>query len=190
MDILMLVQSPNIHGPLPKLPPQLINALQDLGCAVQTAVWGRHTESATLPDRIISRARDLFSVRRMLRIRRFDIMVVNTSHNWPTLIRDIPLLLLTRKLCPCVVFHMHGSQPDRLAIKRNSLFTKATKWLLERSDGIMILSSEEQQEWQRFYPQGRFFVVQNPFLPMKISSPKQEPNGPWKVWVEYVAPGN
>ena len=32
-------------------------------------------------------------------------------------------------------------------------------------DAGLFLSSEEQKEWQQFYPEGQFFVVSNPFIP-------------------------
>jgi glycosyltransferase involved in cell wall biosynthesis len=170
MQILMLVQSPNIYGSLPKLTPLLIESLQSLGCEVHTSVWGRHNEQENLLDKIIGRMRDLLRVRKRLKTRKFDMMVVQTSHDWPTLCRDIPLVLVTRQLCAHIVLQMHGSKADLLIAKGNGIFKAATRWLLQWVDAILVLSTEEQSQFQQFYPHGRFYVVDNPFMPSNEDS--------------------
>jgi glycosyltransferase involved in cell wall biosynthesis len=176
MHILMLIQSSVIEGALPKHTPLLIESLEEYGHDISTSVWGRHTERETFPEKIIGRVKDLHRAKRKLLEQHFDIMVVKTSHDWLTLSRDILLLLATRHLCPCIILQMHGSQSNRLVTKRDYLFKIATKWLLRHCDGVLILSSEEQRQWQHFYPQGRFYVVDNPYLPPsnEYSSADQE----------------
>jgi glycosyltransferase involved in cell wall biosynthesis len=178
MRILMLVQSPAIYGPLPKLTPLLIQALQDRGCDVQTAVWGRHTESEGGLEKITGRARDLVRVLRVARSQPFDLMIVQTSHDWSTLARDIPLAALARRRCR-IVLQMHGSQSDRMVAPGSGLFKAATKCLLRCSDALLVLSSEEQREWMQFHPRGKFHVVDNPFVPMNESA--SDPRPAWQI---------
>ena len=179
MQILMLVQSPAIYGPLPKLTPLLIQALQERGCHAQTAVWGRHTESEGRLEKIVGRVRDLFHVLRVARSQPFDLMIVQTSHDWSTLARDVPLVALARRWCRCIVLQMHGSQSDRMVVPGNRLFKAATKSLLRWSDAVLVLSSEEQREWTQFHPRGNFHIVDNPFVPMNESAP--DPRPAWKI---------
>jgi len=164
MKIFMLVQSPNIYGPLPKLTPVLINALQKLGCSVETSVWGIHHERENWIEKFVGRFQDILRARKEIKMRRFDVMIVQTSHNWATLTRDIPLVLATGNLCPRITLQMHGSQSNRMAAPGSLLFKAATKILLRWSDAVLVLSTEEQLQWRDFYPQGKFYVVDNPFL--------------------------
>ena len=165
MRILMLVPHPNIQGPIPKIAFHLVAALRVLGCEVATEPWGRHSDHESLLDKIIGRARDIGRIRRTLGRERFDVMVVKTGHDWPSLMRDIPLLLTTRSQTPRIVLQFHGSHPNWLIAPGRRVFKAASAWLLRLSDAALVLSSEEQRHWQQFYPPGKFYVVCNPFLP-------------------------
>jgi len=165
MRILMLVRYPLVQGPVVKLMPLLIGVLRDLGCQIQTSFWGRHKEHETWLEKFIGRIQDLVRIRTELKNTRFEVVIIQTAHNWATLLREIPLLLTIRRLCPCIVLQMHGSQSNRMVAPRNRLLKMATKWLLQRCDAVLVLSTEEQRQWQQFYPQGKFYVVDNPFLP-------------------------
>jgi glycosyltransferase involved in cell wall biosynthesis len=61
------------------------------------------------------------------------------------------------------VLQFHGSQSDSLVDPGSRLFKLASKWLIQMSDAALVLSSEEQRQWQQFYPAGKFYVVSNPF---------------------------
>ncbi len=165
MRILMLVSHVNIQGPIPKITPLLVAALRALGCEVATEPWGRHSDHESLFEKIIGRARDIGRIWRALRHERFDVMVVQTSHDWRTVSRDIPLLLVTRRLCPRIVIEFHGSRSDWLIAPGHRMFKATSAWLLRLSNAALLLSSEEQHELQQFYPTGRFYVVSNPFQP-------------------------
>lgn len=178
MRIFMLVRYPLVHGPVVKLMPLLIGALQELGCVIKTTQWGRHKEQETWIEKIVGRIRDLIRIRKELQKDQFDVMIVQTSHNWATLAREIPLLLLTRRLCSCIVIQMHGSQSNRMIVNGSILFKIATRWLLEWCDAVLVLSMEEQRQWQQFYPQGKFYVVDNPFLPLGEQS---KIDMPWDI---------
>jgi glycosyltransferase involved in cell wall biosynthesis len=163
MRILMLVPFPGVRGPVSKHTPLLVDALRSLGCEVVTEPWGRHRDDESLAAKLTGRAGDIVRVRRRLAHEPFDVMVVKTSHEWPSLIRDIPLLAATRKLVPSIVLQFHGGRSDRLITRGEQGFKLATAGLLRLSDGVLVLSSEEQRESHQFWPLGRFHVVANPF---------------------------
>ena len=161
--ILLLTPPPHIRGPLPKITRPLVASLRDLGCEVIVANWGRRNDIESLGEKLWGRADDIRRVRRALTRERPDILVVTTSHDWNTLLRDVLLLVATRHNRPCTVLQMHGSRPEPLLSPGNALFKRMSRWLLQMSDGVLLLSSEEQAQWQRFYPAGRFYRVANPF---------------------------
>ena len=159
----MLVPFPGVRGPVAKHTPVLVEALRSLGCEVATEPWGRHRDDESLATKLTGRAGDIVRVRRRLAHERFDVMVVKTSHEWLSLIRDIPLLAATRKLVPATVLQFHGGRSDRLIARGERGFKLATAGLFRLSDGVLVLSSEEQRESRQFWPVGRFHVVANPF---------------------------
>jgi glycosyltransferase involved in cell wall biosynthesis len=163
MRILMLVPFPGVRGPIAKHTPLLVDALRALGCEVATEPWGRHRDDESLPSKLTGRAGDIARVRRRLANERFDVLVVKTSHEWPSLMRDIPLLAATRHVVPSIVLQFHGGRSDRLVAPGNHGFKLASRALFRLSDGVLVLSSEEQMESRKFWPRGRFHVVANPF---------------------------
>ncbi len=163
MRILMLVSRPHIQGPLPKLTPLLVGALRDLGCEVETACWGRRRERESWPEKVIGRVRDIGHVRRMLGRRRYDVCVVTTAHDWAALLRDLPLLAVTRRRRTPTVLHFHGSQPDRVRAGGHGPFGWLSLRLVRMADAVMVLSSEERSQWEALHPSGGFYVVTNPY---------------------------
>jgi glycosyltransferase involved in cell wall biosynthesis len=162
----MLSPPADARGPLPKHTPELMGALRALGHEVAGAPWGGRHERATWPRRALARLRDIGHVRRQLLRERFDVMVVKTAHDWATLARDIPLVLATRWRCPRVILQFHGSRSAQLVEPGSRLFKLASAWLVRLSAGALVLSSEEQRQWQAFCPARRFQVVSNPIVPL------------------------
>jgi glycosyltransferase involved in cell wall biosynthesis len=156
---------PGIRGPIPKHTPLLAEALASLGCEVVIEPWGRHHDQESLIDKVAARSLDIARVRRRLRSERFDVMVVQTSHDGRSLVRDVPLLAATRALVPKIVLQFHGSRSDLLVAPGKRAFKAATAALFRLSDGVLVLSSEEASEAQQFWPRGCFRVVVNPFIP-------------------------
>jgi glycosyltransferase involved in cell wall biosynthesis len=163
LRILMLVPFPGVRGPVAKHTPLLVNALRELGCEVVTEPWGRHRDDESLASKFSGRARDIIRIRRRLVAEPFDVLVVKTSHEWPSLMRDIPLLAATRQAVPSIVLQFHGGRSDRLVTPGDRGFKLASSALFRLSDGVLVLSSEEQKESLQFWPRGRFHVVANPF---------------------------
>lgn len=161
----MLSPHPGVSGPLPKHTPLLVDALRAADCDVTSEPWGRHSDTETLKTKIVDRFRDIVGVRSLVsKNTRFDVMVVKTSLEWMSLLRDIPLLVAVRRHVPTLVVQFHGGHPDRLLASGNRLFKSASRLLFSLSDGVLVLSSEEAREASAFYPSTTFEVVVNPFL--------------------------
>lgn len=163
LRILMLAPPPHLRGPLPKHTPHLVAALRALGCEVALEQWGRHQDVESIWDKVVGRIGDIWRVRGALTRTRPDVVVVKTSHDWNTVLRDVLLLLATRGRRPCTVLQLHGSQPETLRSRSRLLFTLMSRGMLRLSDAVLVLSSEEEREWRRVWPDGSIHRVANPF---------------------------
>ena len=164
MRILMLSPHATVSGPLPKIVPVLIDALRNEGCRVDSIGWGRHEDDESLPGRAWSRLGDVVRARALLRRRHFDVVVVETSHEWVSVMRDMPLLLATRGTRPPTVLHFHGGRSDKLASPGNAAFKIASRLLFSLCDGVLVLSSEEARAASTFRPNGTVLTVLNPYV--------------------------
>lgn len=163
MRILMLAPSPSVRGPLPVHTPLLVQGLRDVGCEVVSESWGRHADEESLLRKVADAIVDIVHIRRVLTHRPFDVLVVKTSHEWRSLLRGVPLLIAVRHRVPTRIVQFHGGHSDTLA-RPGSLLFKLVSWLLFRvTDGILVLSTEEAREYERFFPAGRYRVVANPY---------------------------
>jgi len=184
MKLLMLIPYPDIRGPINKFMSHLIRGLRFYTCIVHTAYWGRHTEKKeTVLKKFFDRIADILLIRKELRDNGFEIVVINTSHDWKTLIRDIALLKISSQFCQKILLQFHGSSPEKLHGKGNIIFKLFSKWMMSLCDGAMVLSSEEQFQWQKFCPKKKFIVVSNPFVPEMIEE-KQLFELPWNIQPE------
>jgi glycosyltransferase involved in cell wall biosynthesis len=165
MRVLFLTAHSDLAGPLPKLAPLMVGEMRRLGCEVATEPWSHRQADESLWDKLLERSMDVLRVRRRLRAQKFDVMLVATTHNWPALLRDIPLLALTRGRCRARVLHFHGSNVDMLLGSGRWLLKAFSRWLVRQCDAILVLSREEQSQWTAFSSQTRFEVVINPFVP-------------------------
>jgi glycosyltransferase involved in cell wall biosynthesis len=182
MRIFMLVQHPGARGPVPKHTSHLVAALRSLGCTVVTRPWGQRRPDESLAMKFIQRLRDVLSARSALKDEEFDIAVVKTAHGWLTLLRDIPVVLVIRRRCRPIVLQLHGSRASLLIERGSRAFKLATALLLALVDGIMVLSTEEQHQFQTFRPRFPVFTVKNPYVSVfQSGSPERGNDG---------APGN
>ena len=166
MRIFMLVQHPGARGPVPTHTAHLVEALRSLGCTVVTHPWGQREIDETLLGKLIQRPRDVLSVRRALRREEFDVAVIKTAHDWRTLLRDIGVSIFIRRRCRPVVLQLHGSAVKSLLGPGRRAFKAATTLLLALTDGMMVLSTEEQREWSAFRSQHPTFTAKNPYVSM------------------------
>ncbi|HTX70907.1 MAG TPA: glycosyltransferase family 4 protein [Thermoleophilia bacterium] len=164
--VLVLTGFPAIGGPLPKLTPLLTDGLRRAGFRVHVMGWSAHgagREPAAV--KIAGRSGDLVRVHRFVRRWRPDVIYVATAHNWPGLLRDLPLALSLPRGQPPLVIHFHGSESARLLRPGSRLFKWSSRLLVRRAAAVLLLSREEQREWRRFCPEGHYEVVLNPFVP-------------------------
>jgi glycosyltransferase involved in cell wall biosynthesis len=171
VKILMLTPFPGIRGPLVKHTPLLVDGLRGVGCTVVTEPWGRHADADSFTSRATTRAADIVRIRRRLRSERFDVMVVKTSHEWTSALRDLPLLVATRSSVPTTVLQYHGGHAELLTAPGNVAFKAVTRLVLSLCDGVMVLSAEEQRQFNEFRRDTRIHVVANPFGGSVVATP-------------------
>lgn len=169
MRIALLAPRMTVHGPLPKLTPVLADALRRRGCEIEILPWGRRAEGEGIPAKLVGRPLDVMGARRAIVDGGFPVVVVHTQHNWLTLSRDLALMRAIRGTSRVVVLHLHGSQSPRLVAPGSWFFKRATTALLAATDGLLVLSREEQGEWKAFSPHSRVSVVKNPLPSLPAS---------------------
>jgi glycosyltransferase involved in cell wall biosynthesis len=164
-----------VTGPMTKLADLLAGGLRGEGCEVVTVPWGSRG-GGTLLARVRERADDVRRIRRALAAERPDVLLVQTSHDWFCVARDLALARTVRGRVRKVVLQFHGSRADLLVAPGSTLFKWATTSLLRSTDGVLVLSSEERRALESFFPRGCFYLVTNPFLPT-LAGAKRPGNG-------------
>src|SRR6266540_4017934 len=164
LKLLFLVAYPNIKGPLPKILPILLGQLDNLGCEIRQAYWSRHSDEESILGKILGRLHDIWHIRKELQVGTVDMMVITTTHDWMAILRDLPLLLVVRTLCPKIVIHFHGSFSNRLVSPGNGLMKFFTRQIMKRVDAVLLFSNEEIREWSMFFPAMKYYRVDNPYL--------------------------
>ena len=149
--------------------------MSNLGCQVTKLAWGRSSEKETFGRKIIGRTRDLMRVLLTLIQKRFDILLVMTTLDEYALSRDIPLLLATYLFPVKKVLVQHGSKTEPLTRRDQNLYKFLTRLLIRLSHGILLLSTEELENWAKFEPKGRYYRVDNPFIPLPVVKPDDLP---------------
>ena len=167
IKILFLTLNPNLQGPLPKHNPLLIEALKNLGCQVTRSTWGRHSENENILQKIFGRLEDIWKALVELARMKPDIIYVATTLDEQALVRDIPLLLATCWSPAKIVLKMHGSKTNQLADQGHILYKLFARLLVLLSDAILLLSSEELETWKKFESRGKYYRVDNPFIPSR-----------------------
>lgn len=153
---------------MPKLAPMLAKGFREAGAQVIELGWStRSTGPEGYVRKAVDRSLDLARILSCVRRCRPDVLYVSTSHDWKTLVRDIPLALALGRGGPPFVLHIHGSACERFGRPGQRLFTWCSIWLARRAAAVMLLSSEELEPWRSRCPTGRFVVVLNPFEPSR-----------------------
>lgn len=179
LRIAMLAPSPDVRSPIPKHTRYLVASLENDGCAVVVVTWGRASDEQGAASRGFDRIRKVFAIRRLLRDGDYDVLVVKTAHDWATLARDL-LLLAVCRVRPTTIVQFHGSASDRLQGRGDFAFRSASRLLASGADGIMVLSSGEQQAWSAISGSVPVQVVCNPYRRSaeSLSREPRPPGGP------------
>ncbi len=172
MRILMLIPHARVRGPMGRIIELLIGALRELGCEVETVPWGRHTDDEGLTRKLVGRFGDGLGVRRVLSVSEPDCIIVQTSHDWRAIARDLVLVRAIGRHAPPIVLEFHGSRVDLLSSPGQRALKRATLQLLRAVDGALLLSSEELECFRAIAPEARFEVVSNPFEPLAGTGPR------------------
>lgn len=162
MKIAMLAPRPTVRGPLPKHTPLLVDALRRLGCEVSLLPWGRRADKESAVVKVVGRLKDVREAHSIVSRTKPSVVVVKTAHDWSTLARDRVLMWALAGRGRVIVLQFHGSQSGRLVAPGSRLFKYATAALVASADALLVLSTEEQQEWQAFSPNSRVLTVRNP----------------------------
>lgn len=163
--ILYLSLNPNLNGPLPKIDPLLIAALNNLGCQITKGTWGRHAEDEKALQKMLGRVGDIGKALVALAKTRYDILYVATTLDEKALSRDVPLLLAVHWFPVKKILIEHGSKTTPLTLPGNILYKFLTRLVIRLSDAVLLLSTEEMKTWTNFEPKGRYYRVDNPFIP-------------------------
>jgi glycosyltransferase involved in cell wall biosynthesis len=171
MNILFLGTHPDIRGPFPKILPVIANSLRGLGCEIDDMPWGQRSHREQIAIKLLRGLYDLSRIIRALWRKHYDILIVNTAHDWRTLSRDIPLLLLARLVGhKRVVIVFHGSQANKGVNEGNLLFLQLTRALVGLSTALFLLSKQELTYWNLICPGKPFFVVRIPQVELAAKS--------------------
>jgi glycosyltransferase involved in cell wall biosynthesis len=163
--ILYLSLNPNLNGPLPKIDPLLISALNSLGFQITKGTWGRHSEGENGFQKLIGRVADVGKAFMTLARTPYDILYVATTLDEKALSRDVPLLLAVYWFPVKKILIEHGSKIIPLSLPGNSMYKFMTRLVVRLTDAILLLSTEEMKAWTDFEPGGHYYRVDNPFIP-------------------------
>lgn len=163
--VLLLAARPTLGGPIPKIVPAQVRMLESLGFEVEIAHWGSRSDNERAAHKLFGGSLDLLRVMRVLRAGSHGTVLVNTAHGTKPFLRDIPLLLLTRRSHARRILLLHGSRADSLSRTGGRLFKLASRFIARGSQGLLLLSTAEERAWKAFEPRGRYAVVVNPFVP-------------------------
>lgn len=165
-----------VSGPMPRLAGLLAQGLRAHGCDVTIVPWGGGAGRGRFA-RVAGRLGQVLRVRRVSASLCPDVILVQTSHDWVCVLRDLALCLAVARADRKVVLQFHGSRADALTAPGGRAFKLATRLLLRRVDCVFVLSTEEQRALAAFEPHGRFHVVANPFLPVAGAGVRAPRNG-------------
>ena len=162
MHVLVLYPRPGLQGPIPKMVPSLNAEMEALGHQVTCAYWSRRSDKEGIAAKVFGRAADLINVVRAVRRDHPDVVLVHTAHNNIPLLRDVPLCLFARPSNGKLVLWFHGSASNRLVAPGRRLFKAFSRFVATRSDLLLVLSTEELEQWKTFEPRAHIALVSNP----------------------------
>lgn len=158
LHILMVGPRKHIKGPIPYITDLLVYGLESLGCQVTLlSCWGLKAENENIWKKIIARTKDVINITKNAKSQPYDVIYIHGAHD--AILREIALLTAL-KICksPTLIL-FHGS---KLHLLSNPLFSFGTKLALKLAAGLLLLSTEEKNAFQKFCPWVNCDIVPNP----------------------------
>nr|WP_291316411.1 glycosyltransferase family 4 protein [Desulfuromonas sp.] len=86
---------------------------------------------------------------------------MNTSLNPKAFWRDVVYLLIAKALKKRVVFQVHGGKLPEDFFAGNGILTLFLKWILRKSDAVVLLAEIEKEAYSRFVALERVLLIPN-----------------------------
>ena len=169
MRILVIGPHPTTQPPIPLLVKRMVNGLEQLGCKVETVHYGRHRLGESLKTKVVERSLEAGKMLPLLRRSHFDAVILNTSHDWRALLRDLPLILTLKLNHVPYTFIYHGTVATKLLSGsgiKHGLYKGMFGLRLRLAAGVFVLAWSEEQALRQLWPKCGVATVRLPFVPM------------------------
>ncbi len=124
-------------------------------------VYGDDSTHTNIFKRIVRVIHTARRLRRRLRAKSYAMLHLNTAFDVKAVLRDVVCVAAVCSFGTKIFLKLHGSDA-RLLATRNPLLRSLMRFLLNRVDGIGVLSAEERDNFLRFgVAQRKVFVVKN-----------------------------
>ncbi len=90
-----------------------------------------------------------------------EVVHLNTSLNPKAFWRDVVYLLIAKALKKRVVFQVHGGKLPEDFFAGNGILTLFLKWILRKSDAVVLLAEIEKEAYSRFVALERVLLIPN-----------------------------
>jgi glycosyltransferase involved in cell wall biosynthesis len=139
-----------------------IKGISTLISAYATVQYGPMGLRKNFIAKLIHTIRNASRIKNILKGEPYDILFLNTAFDRHAVIRDFITMCILRKTKTKIFLKMHGSDIVFLE-KSNFLEKKLTNTLLNKVDGVGLLSSREKEEFiNEGYSKEKLYVVKNP----------------------------
>ena len=138
-----------------------------LGWKAYLLDWGREADSESLLRKVLRRPADILETAGAIDPIAPDVVLVHTGLDWRSLLRDLAFRLVTLRRSWKLVLMPHGGHTEwTVKGTRHVIFRWMARWMLNRCDGVLVLSREERDDLVGELSGVPVWVVDNPFVPM------------------------
>lgn len=155
--------------------PPVVAALRQMGVEMveETYVYGDKLVKTKLLERIRRVLQTAFKFRRLLKHEKFDLVHLNTAFDTKAVLRDFATVFFIHSRRRKIFLKLHGSD-EKLLETRSLILSYLWRKLLQKVDGIGVLSSEERANFIRAgVDENKVFVVKNPVEAVNSNSEKK-----------------
>lgn len=166
LKLLVGMPEKTARGGINACEPPFLRELEKRDAAVREEIYIFDNDAKISVFRRVRQVRQTAAkFRRILRGEKFDVVHLNTSFDKNAILRDAFTLFRLKNAGAKIFLKFHGSDIELLENANLSLKI-FIRYLLEKADGIGVLSSEEKRGFVRFgFPAEKFFVVKNALVP-------------------------